>query len=273
MGKISDAIERLEKEKAVKTQVLPIGKSKKGQEEPKPFAQLKSKTRLDPKLLAYSAPESIDAENFKQLRSHLLFPKGSERPRTIMVTSTFPREGKTFVASNLAVTMAMGVHQHILIIDCDLRAPQLHEIFGHSNKEGLHEFLDGKVRLPDVIKPTMIPKLSLLTAGSPSSRSSELLSSSTMKEFLDEVKARYDDRLIIVDTTPSQVTAEASVLASFMESVIFVVMAGKTPRESVLRSIENIGRHKIAGVVFNGYSGAYTSYNKYYKRYYGRYHK
>ena len=89
-----------------------------------------------------------------------------------------------------------------------------------------------------------------------------------MENFIGEVKGRYDDRFIIIDTTPSQVTAEANVLAKHVDGVILVVMARKSPRNAIQKTIENIGRDKILGIVFNGYSAAHRDYQRYYKKYY-----
>ena len=97
-----------------------------------------------------------------------------------------------------------------------------------------------------------------------------MLSSTMMKKFLKEVKGRYEDRFIIIDAPPSQVTAEATVLANYVDAIIFVVMAQKTPRETIQRNIENLGRQKILGIVFNGYAQSYKHYRKFYKKYYKR---
>jgi Mrp family chromosome partitioning ATPase len=82
------------------------------------------------------------------------------------------------------------------------------------------------------------------------------------------LKGRYRDLFIILDATPSQVTAETSVLANYVDGIIFVVMAGKSPREAIQKSIEKLGRKKILGIVFNGYHKTYKSYHKYYNKHY-----
>jgi protein-tyrosine kinase len=273
MGKIYDALERHKKEQSIKARRLPIAErenvTKKVAGSPVP-RQLITQSGLSHKLVVLSAPESVDAEDFKTLRSQILFPKNSERPRTIMVTSAFPGEGKTFVAANLAVSLALGINEYVLLVDADLRKPNLHEMFGYSNTEGLHEYLAGRRKLPDLIIRTRIEKLSLLAAGSSPSNPAELLSSTMMKEFLQEVKGRYQDRFIIIDANPTQITAEANVLANYVEGIIFVVMAQKSPRETIQRSIEDLGKKKILGIVFNGYSKAHKNYHKYYKKYYNK---
>jgi len=82
------------------------------------------------------------------------------------------------------------------------------------------------------------------------------------------VRNRYDDRYIIIDATPSQVTSETNVLAQYVDGIIFVVMSEKSPRDTVKRSVENLGKKKILGVVFNGYNQSYKGYQRYYKKYY-----
>jgi protein-tyrosine kinase len=269
MGKIYNALERYKREKAIKARGLPGGEPgnliKKGPGLPH-SSELIIQANFSPKLVSLSAPNSLEAENFKILRTQILFPKNGERPRIIMVTSAFPSEGKTFVSTNLAVSLALGINEYVLLIDCDLRNPKLHEMFRCSNKEGLHEYLTGRRGLQDLIIRTKVEKLSLLTAGSLPSNPAELLSSSSMKEFLEEVKGRYQDRFIIIDATPSQFTPEAKVLANFVDGIIFVVMARKSPRETILNSVENLGRKKIVGIVLNGYSQVNKGYRNYYKK-------
>ena len=271
MGKISNALERYKKEKSIKAERLPIREPenliKKGPESP-PIRELIIQNGFSPKLVVLSVPESLDAVNFEILRSQILFPKRGERPKTIMVTSAFPGEGKTFVAANLAVSLALGIDEYVLLVDCDLRNPNLHEMLGYSNTEGLCEYLTGRRELPDLLIRTKMESLSLLPAGNSSPNPSELMASNMMKGFLEEVKGRYQDRFIIIDLPPNQVTAEANVLANYVDGIIFVVMAGKSPREIIQRSIENLGKEKILGIVFNGYAQSYKSYRKYYKNYY-----
>jgi protein-tyrosine kinase len=270
MGKITDAFERHQRERTVKTERFPLRQS--GDFAPEEaVSPLVHETflhrRFNPKLVVLSAPESIDAENFKILKSHVLFPKQGQVPRTIMITSAFPGEGKTFVAANFGVSIAQGVNEHVLLVDCDLRNPQLNTMLGYSNAQGLHEYLTGKAELSDLVIPTRINKLSLLTAGKTARNPGELISSAKMRDFLQEVKERYHDRYVILDATPSQITAETNVLANHVDGIIFVVMAGKSPRENIQRSIEDLGKKKVLGIVFNGYSQSRKPYYKYYKRY------
>jgi protein-tyrosine kinase len=270
MGTISDALERHKKEKSIKTQMLRTRKPEEsgtGKREPSPPPISRIPEGFDPKLVVFTVPESYDAENFKILRARIIFPKDGKRPKTIMVTSAFPGEGKTFVAANLAASLAQGIDEYVLLIDCDLRRPMAHSMFGYSNREGLQEYLTGKRQLSDLFIKTKINKLSLLTAGRLPPNPSELLSSDMMKSFLEEVKGRYQDRFIIIDSPPSQFAAEANVLAKRVDGIIFVIMSGKSPRKEIRKGIENLGKEKILGIVFNGHSQSYKYYRKYDKEY------
>lgn len=270
MGTISDALEKHKKEKSIKTQMLPRRKpenliAEEPELSPSPISKIHG--GFDPKLIVCSAPESYDAENFKILRAQIIFPKDGKKPKTIMITSAFPGEGKTFVAANLAASLAQGIDEYVLLIDCDMRRPTMQSMFGYSNREGLQEYLTGKRQLSDLFIKTKINKLSLLTAGSLPSNPSELLSSDKMKSFLEEVKGRYQDRFIIIDSPPSQFASDANVLAKRVDGIIFVIMSGKSPRKEIRRGIENLGKEKILGIVFNGYSKGYKYYRKYDKAY------
>jgi len=143
-------------------------------------------------------------------------------------------------------------------------------MFGHTNAEGLSEYLTGKKQLQDLIVRTKIGKLSMLTAGDVPSNPTELISSAMMKVFLQEIKGRYQDRFIIIDSTPTHGTAEASVLAKQVYGIILVIMALKSPQEAIQKIVNDLGKQKILSIVFNGYSRTYQNYYKYYKALMGK---
>jgi protein-tyrosine kinase len=271
MGKISDALDKHKKEREVKTETLfphrPAEVSGKGSVL-QVHREIITQSDYDPKMVVVTAPDSYEAENFKLLRAQVMFVKDRKRPRTIMVTSAMPGDGKTFVAANLAASIALGIDEYVLLVDCDLRRPDIHKMFGLSSSNGLHEHLTGEKQLADLIIKTKINKLSMLPAGHPPHNPSELLASGAMVSFLEEIRGRYEDRLIILDTAPSQVLAEANVLSNFVDGIIFVVRAGKTPRELIRKAISALGKDKILGFVFNGYSQEQKEYGKYYQKYY-----
>jgi len=275
VGKIADALERHDKE----TFAILDPKEEKPKrlvvEEPEVklarqiASQLGSDHGFSDSLVMLSSPDSADAETFKVLRGQILFPKDRKVPRSMLVTSTFPAEGKTYVMANLAATLALSIDEYVLAIDADLRRPRLHRMFGYAKVQGLHEYLVGSRKIEELILKSGIEKLSLLPAGKPPRNPTELLSSNMMIKFLDELKEQDHDRFIIIDSPPSSVTAETKFLAQHVDGIIYVVMANKTPRKDIEKAIDNLGREKILGIVFNGYEQV----RKNYYRYYDRYHK
>lgn len=272
MGKIFNALERQKKEKQLHVEQLRMDTSERStiaKSEVQRAMEICEITGCDPKLVVISTPESVDAENFKLLRSQILFSR-EKKPRTIMVTSTFPGEGKTFVSANLAASIALGIDEHVLLVDCDLRRLGLNKLFGLKGNAGLHEYLIGKDILENLLVKSSIGKLSILPAGSVPRNPSELLSSRKMDAFLEEVKGRYQDRYVVLDSGPSYITSEVNVLARHVDGIILVIMAQKAPRGAIKTAVQNLGKEKILGVVFNGYSRTDVRYKKYYKEYYKR---
>ncbi|MBN2034878.1 MAG: polysaccharide biosynthesis tyrosine autokinase [Deltaproteobacteria bacterium] len=269
MGKISDALARQKKEQNIQVDPLPIKVPERivpKDEEAELVKRASIGRSYSPKLVVLSAPESLDAENFKVLRAQILFPRNGNRPRTIMITSAQPGEGKTFVAANLAASIALSIDEHVLLLDCDLRQPTLHNILGYDRSEGLYELLTGKKDFSQLVISTSIDKLSFLAAGKGYRRATELLGSSLMENFLKKLKQQHADHFVIIDATPCQLTSEATVLAKYVDGVVLVVRARKTPRKDVQKAIETVGREKLMGVVFNGYEQARKRYDKYYSK-------
>lgn len=226
--------------------------------------------RLIPELVTLHNPRSFEAEQFKLLRTQLLFPKpGQQPPRTLMVTSALPGEGKSFVSSNLAVSIAQGIEEHVLLIDCDLRRPALHQIFGYEeNISGLSHYLsDSTVPLSRVLLKTGIDKLTLLPAGRSVVNPAELLSSPRMMDLIGEVRERYDDRYIIIDTPPPKMISEANALARQVDGILLVIRYGKTPRNVLKDLVESLDPEKIVGTVMNRFDfqlgSLYGSYYNY----------
>lgn len=271
MGKIADALERHNKEKASRVEFLTNISPQKPISEEREISFARELCALhdcSPKVVVLSEPDSADAENFRILRAQILFARDGKRPRTIMVTSPFPGEGKTFVAANLAASIALGIDEYVLLVDCDLRRPTLHSVFNYPNRFGLMDHLKKEKHLEEMIIHTQVARLSLLPAGNATPSPAEIMSSTIMEEFMAEVKNRYQDRFIIIDSAPCQATAEANVLAKYVDGIILVVRALKSPRRAVHKAVENLGKEKILGIVFNGHDISRRTYNKYYEKYY-----
>ncbi|MGD9773070.1 XrtA-associated tyrosine autokinase [Diaphorobacter sp.] len=180
----------------------------------------------------------------------------------IMITSAMPGEGKSFTAINLAMSMAMEMNHTVLLVDADVTHPSVMTELGLSQAPGLMDLLvDDALDLPDVLLRTNVEKLTLLPAGRPHPRATELLASVGMASLLDEMGKRYSDRIIIFDSPPLLLTTEARVLASHMGQVVIVVQAEKTPQAQVQSALETIEmcpiKHLILNQVRSSFLGGY----------------
>ncbi len=203
-------------------------------------------------LVVLNDPDSEISECFRFLRSLIAYPVEGHMPRTIMITSALLGEGKTFVATNLAASISQGIEEHVLLIDADLRRPRTHKVFGLPDKnEGLSSYLSKNTPLSDLLIKTAVDKLTILPAGNSTEIPAELLSSTKMKTLIQEVESRYEDRLVIIDSSPLEMTSESSVISKYVDAVILVVRYGKTPRHCVRDAIERIPKEKLLGIVFN----------------------
>jgi len=228
--------------------------------------------KIDPNLVSVVNPESLETEIFKVLRAKILFPaSGKPPPRSIMVTSAVPGEGKSFVAANLAVNMAQNIEDHVLLMDCDLRRPTLHQLFGLGWVKGLSEHLANGNKIPDLLIKTGIGKLSLFPSGTPPYNPSEVLSSARMAKLLDELKTRYQDRYLVIESPPPMLAPETSAIAKQVDAVIVVIKFGSTPMDAVEELIDNLGKEKIIGAVINRFDARTSRYYGYRK--YGKYYR
>jgi len=245
--------------------------------EEKFISQEEARVGWDERLDSVNTFSSHLSESFRMLRSRILYPDdASSPPKTIMVTSAAPLEGKSFVAANLGIVIAQGVDQNALLIGCDLRKPTLAKLFGMSGRYGLSDYLQDKDSLDKLIQPTGVEGLSLLPAGRPPANPAELLGSEKMKKLFFDLASRYDDRIIVFDSPPMQSVSETLVLSKQVDGVVLVVRWGGSDRIQVKKLVENIGRKKIIGIVFNAFrvSKVEAKYFGYYgEAGYGKYGK
>lgn len=226
----------------------------------------------DERLLIATAMTGPVAENIRSLRTRILHPFSGKRPKSLLVTSASPEEGKSFICANLGISLAQGVDNYCLLVDCDLRRPVQHTLFGLDNRAGLADYLQRKKAIAELLVPSGVDKLSILPSGPLSINPAELLGSSYMASLVEELEQRYDDRIVLLDSPPLQAASETAVLAQHVDGVILVVRYGVSRREYVKTLVEAIGREKILGVVFNAYStnlidtkvfGYYQNYREY----------
>jgi len=237
---------------------------------------LYDENHIDKNMVTLLKPQSFEAEQFKILRTNLLFPSSGKSPRTIMVTSSVPDEGKSLIAANLSVSIAQSIQEHVLLIDCDIRRPCVHTQFGFGDVPGLSDHLSRRIPVSSLLLKTKVNKLSILPGGNPAHNPSELVSSQKMSKLLQEVKYRYSDRFIVIDSPPPKLTAETSALSRQVDGVLLVIEYGRTSREMVSELVNTIGKEKIIGIVFNKLDmrfanyyglGKYKTYSKYYQEY------
>jgi len=195
------------------------------------------------------SPRSAAAEAYRALRTNLQFSSLDRELKTILVTSAGDGDGKTTVAANLGVAMAES-GKRVLLVDCDLRRPGLHEVFGLPVVPGLSNALLGESgELP--VSTTTVAGLSVLTAGDRPPNPAELVASARLTRLLARVREEYD--YVIIDSPPAGLVADAAVLASAADGVIMVVSAGRTKRDAARRAKEQLERvgARLLGVVLN----------------------
>jgi len=237
---------------------------------------LYDENHIDKNLVTLLKPQSFEAEQFKILRTNLLFPSSGRSPRTIMVASAMPDEGKSLISANLAISIAQSIQEYVLLMDCDIRRPCIHTQFGFGDVPGLSDHLSKGIPVSSLLLKTKVNKLSILPGGNPSHNPSELISSQQMSRLLQEVKYRYSDRFIVIDSPPPKLTAESRALSRQADGVLLVIEYGRTSREMALDLINIIGKEKIIGIVLNKLDmrfahyyglGKYKTYSKYYQKY------
>ena len=215
-------------------------------------------------VISYKNPKSPISEVFRTLRTNIQFMNVDKKMKVLLVTSTFPGEGKSWVVSNLAVTFAQA-GKKVVIIDSDMRRGRQYAIFGLSPKPGLSNFLSQVERVSDYVQETEIENLYVMTAGSVPPNPSELLVSAQMIRLLEELRNLCD--IVIIDGTPSELVTDSVILSRLADSTIIVTAHKSTKKdalERVVKNIKNVGG-KIAGVVINKVP---VSARKYGDRYY-----
>ncbi len=224
---------------------------------------------MDASLVTIHAPHSIESEQFRLLKNNILFPENGLPPKSIMITSPSPNEGKSFVAANLAISIAQSIDEYVLLMDCDLRSPTIHTLFGMQSAEGLTDHLSTGRPLSSLLVKTFVDKLTILPGGAIPKNPSELLSSGQMRRLIHEVTLRYSDRYIIFDTPPPYITSEGNALSRQVDGIILVIHQGKTRKKDVQDIIDIYGKEKIIGVVQNFAKKRFGHGYGYYKYGYG----
>jgi capsular exopolysaccharide synthesis family protein len=217
--------------------------------------------RIDTDAQQYSSM----AEAFRSLRTSVLLSTAEHPPRSLLVTSSQPGEGKTTISTNLSISLAQ-LGRRVLLIDGDLRRPCIHRAFKLSSASGIVSYLTGQQEWRAVVHHSGIAGLDILPCGPAPPNPAELLSSESMRNLIREAMQDYDS--VLLDSPPLLNVTDSRILVSLVEGVILVVKGGSTPRELVQHaqaSTRNVGGN-IIGVVLNNLD--VRSENYYYYRYY-----
>lgn len=212
----------------------------------------------------------VFCESFSNLRSSVLYlPYDTARPKTILLTSSVPNEGKTTLSSNFAATLALGGAK-TLLVDCDLRRGCIRELFDIPAGPGFAEVIAGTVPWREAVEPTGVEKLSLLRSGRHLAQPSKNLLSATVDEFLKEAQAEYD--FVVFDSCPVLAADDTTSLAPKLDAVIFVVRLGFSRRATVSRATALLYERQVnvLGAVLNDVNPTVDGYHYYsYSDYYG----
>ncbi len=219
-------------------------------------------------LINHLYPKFSIAEDYRTVRTSILFAHADAAPRSICFTSTVPQEGKTATVANLAVSFAQ-LEGKVLLVDADLRKPRLHKVFNLRNIAGLSSYLAGKNAFDEVVQKTSIDNVWTIASGPHPPNPAELLNSRRMKELLAAARERFS--VVLLDTPPVLAVIDPVIVSSIADATVFVVRAGKTTRRPFVRAIGEIRKAKadILGVVFNevriGRQGIGTPFYHYYQ--------
>ena len=222
-------------------------------------------------LITMEERHSPMAEAYRHLRTSLLFSSAGKPPQTILITSSQPSEGKTTTAINTAITLAQS-DVDVVIIDCDLRRPRLHQYFSLENTSGLTNYLSGDKNTENLLRTyTDLPLLKIITSGPIPPNPAELLSSNEMRNLLQFLSGRF--KHVIIDSPPAISFTDASILATLVDGVVLVAMANKSSihlMRQFKQRVSAIGA-RIYGVVLNGIKSGSAEYYYYGSGYYKYY--
>lgn len=202
------------------------------------------------KLVTLADPRSPVAEAYRSLRTNLEFSSLDEPLRTMVVTSPTPEAGKSTTLANLAVTMAQAGKQ-VILVDCDLRRPSLHDIFGVSNTSGLTSVILDDTTSTQPLRETGVAGLRLLTSGPLPPNPAELLGSRRMADLIQVLRDQAD--MVLFDAPPVIAVTDAAILASQVDGVLLVLHAGVTRREHAQRARAALDKvnARLVGTVLN----------------------
>jgi capsular exopolysaccharide synthesis family protein len=221
-----------------------------------------------PELVAWSGKPSTVTESFLSLLTSILLSGDDEdRPKVLLLTSAHPGEGKTMVASNLAVALAQ-INRKVLLVDADLRKPRIHGLFEVPNHSGLRNLLEDGFDTSDgetaSVRETRIPGLSVLTSGPPTHSSANLLYSDKVPALMERLRQEFD--MVIIDSPPMLDVPDARILGRMADAVILVTRVGHTTRDAAIAASQRFAddRIRVLGTILNDWDPRKSGQHYYY---------
>lgn len=218
----------------------------------------------DPKKMLFfgSNEHAPGTEEFRTLRSRLYQMREQKPLAKLLITSALPKEGKSFTAANLAQVIVRQHGRRALLIDADLRNPQLHNLLGADPGPGLSEYLRGEADEYSILQRGPMPNLMLIPAGRAGSKAAELLASGRMKALLNRLEPMFD--WIVIDSPPAVPVADAAILSKECDGVLLIVRSNSTPNDAAKRARNEFAGRNLVGVVLNGITADQSPYMQYY---------
>jgi protein-tyrosine kinase len=211
---------------------------------------------------------AMGTEEFRTLRSRLYQLREKQSLSKILITSALPKEGKSFTAANLAQVIVRQHGRRAVLIDADLRNPQVHRVFGAEPGPGLSDYLAQETDEYSILQRGSIENLFLIPAGSMRGNPAELLANGRMKHLLSRLEQVFD--WIIIDSPPAVPVADATIIAKDCDGVLLVVRSNSTPVDAARRARREFADRNVIGVVLNGITPELSPYTQYYYSAYGQ---
>jgi len=219
-------------------------------------------------LINHSKPREAPGEEFRTLRTRLNHLQTLQPLHTLVITSASPAEGKSFTATNLALTQAQLTGRKVILGDFDFRRPTVDKTFGISPSPGITDYLLGKAPLSAVIRKIATTSLYVMTAGEAVPNPLELLNLRECRQLIDSLREYFD--WVIIDSPPLLFAADGNLLATMSDGTILVVRIGSTTFDAVTRALQSLCENNVLGIVVNGARrGELYSKYTYYHDYYG----
>ena len=248
-----------------------IGYSETEKKRFKFFSAEKNNGGLKRRLMTKENPKSPVSESYRSLRTNLLYSSPKKEPKTILVSSAGPGEGKTTTVANLAITYA-NLGKKTLLIDTDLRRPVVHNVFEMNREDGITNYLAHATdNYKSLIKKTSIKNLNVITAGVIPPNPSELLGSDRMTSFIKKIEKEWD--IILFDSPPLVAVTDATMISKEIDMIVMVVKVGHTDKKAFEHTINNLRNVNapLGGIILNAVTHK-NSYGSYYYNYYYQYY-